>query len=112
MVPKGVARKGRVLVAAALVMLLGGCSRPIDGTPVAAPGKPAWAPGRICSRPPAGNTCRWGSPGRREVMTAIGEAGNRLVATNPDLWAGVAAALCTFADPSAPVKDVVTGGVR
>ena len=35
-----------------------------------------------------------------------------MVATNPDLWVGVAAALCTFVDPSAPVKDVVTGGMR
>jgi hypothetical protein len=49
---------------------------------------------------------------RREVINAIGTAGNKLVATNPDLWTGVAAALCTFASPSAPVKDVVTGGIR
>jgi hypothetical protein len=49
---------------------------------------------------------------RREVINAIGESGNKLVATNPDLWTGVAAALCTFAAPSAPVKDVVTGGIR
>jgi hypothetical protein len=52
------------------------------------------------------------SSARREVIAAIGADGNDLVATNPDLWAGVAAALCTFASPSAPVRDVVTGGIR
>jgi hypothetical protein len=49
---------------------------------------------------------------RREVITAIGSDGNQLVATNPDLWIGVAAALCAFVDPGAPVRDVVTGGMR
>jgi len=88
-------------------VLLGavGCSRGIAGTPVAAPGPPLLA-----------TTCRDYSDmtpaARREVINAIGEAGNKLVATNPDLWTGVAAALCTFAAPSAPVKDVVTGGIR
>ena len=113
MVPKKMLPgKTAVLVAAALVMLLGGCSRPIDGTPVAAPGEVGMGAGADLLE----TTCReyvpMGQSGRREVMVAIGEAGNRLVAANPDLWAGVAAALCTFADPSAPVKDVVTGGVR
>ena len=82
-----------------------GCSRGIAGTPVAAPGLPLLA-----------TTCRdYGGmtpAARREVITAIGEAGNKLVAANPDLWTGVAAALCTFVAPSAPVKDVVTGGIR
>jgi hypothetical protein len=81
------------------------CSRGIAGTPVAAPGLPLLA-----------TTCRdYGGmtpAARREVITAIGEAGNKLVAANPDLWTGVAAALCTFVAPSAPVKDVVTGGIR
>ena len=49
---------------------------------------------------------------RRDVIVAIGEDGNKVVAANPDLWVGVAAALCNFVDPSAPVKDVVTGGRR
>jgi hypothetical protein len=49
---------------------------------------------------------------RRDVIAAIAEDGNKLVASNPDLWVGVAAALCTFAAPGAPVKDVVTGGIR
>ena len=82
-----------------------GCSRGIAGTPVAAPGPPLLA-----------TTCRdyagMAPEARREVIKAIGEAGNKLVATNPELWTGVAAALCTFAAPSAPVKDVVTGGIR
>ncbi|MCB9410672.1 hypothetical protein [Mycolicibacterium sp.] len=113
MVPRKVLpAKAGVLAVAALMILLGGCSRPIDGTPVAAPGEVGMGAGADLLE----TTCReyvpMGQSGRREVMTAIGEAGNRLVATNPDLWAGVAAALCTFADPSAPVKDVVTGGVR
>jgi hypothetical protein len=52
------------------------------------------------------------SAARSEVIAAIGAEGNDLVAANPDLWAGVATALCTFASPSAPVRDVVTGGMR
>ena len=32
---------------------------------------------------------------------------------NPELWAGVAGALCSFVSPSAPVRDVVIGqGIR
>ena len=49
---------------------------------------------------------------RRDVIAAIGEDGNKVVAASPDLWVGVATALCNFVDPSAPVKDVVTGGMR
>ena len=99
-------RRTTVTVLATLTVLTsGGCSRGIAGTPVAAPGPPLLA-----------TTCRdyaeMTPAARREVIKAIGEAGNKLVATNPDLWTGVAAALCTFASPSAPVKDVVTGGIR
>ena len=93
------------LLAVPVVLGAIGCSRGIAGTPVAAPGPPLLA-----------TTCRdYGDmtpAARREVITAIGEAGNKLVAANPDLWTGVAAALCTFAAPSAPVKEVVTGGIR
>lgn len=93
------------LLAVPIVLGTVGCSRGISGTPVAAPGPPLLA-----------TTCRdyadMTPAARREVITAIGAAGNKLVATNPDLWTGVAAALCTFASPSAPVKDVVTGGIR
>ena len=50
--------------------------------------------------------------GRREVIAAIGADGNKLVASNPELWVGLAAALCTFTDPETPVLDVVAGGLR
>lgn len=87
----------------------GGCSRAVGGTPVATPGQ-FGAAARIET------TCRdyvgMTESERREVIAAIGEDGNKLVAGNPDLWVGVAAALCNFVDPSAPVKDVVTGGMR
>jgi len=99
-------RRTTVTVLATLTFLtLGGCSRGIAGTPVAAPGAALLA-----------TTCRdysgMSPTARREVIAAIAEGGNKLVATNPDLWVGVAAALCTFAAPGAPVKDVVTGGIR
>lgn len=93
------------LLAATAVLVAGGCSRGIAGTPVAAPGAALLA-----------TTCRdysaMSPTARREVIAAIADGGNQLVATNPDLWVGVAAALCTFAAPSAPVRDVVTGGIR
>ena len=58
-------------------------------------------------------TCReylkMDEPTRREVITAIGESGNKFIAGNPELWAGVAGALCGFVDPSAPVKDIILG---
>ncbi|MCB1264303.1 MAG: hypothetical protein KDB56_06885 [Mycobacterium sp.] len=113
MLAGGFCLRGTAVIAlTAVALLAGGCSRAIDGTPVATPGEAGIGAGAALLE----TTCReyvpMGQSGRREVMVAIGEAGNRLVAANPDLWAGVAAALCTFADPSAPVKDVVTGGVR
>lgn len=87
----------------------GGCSRAIEGTPQAAPGE-------VGTAALLNTTCReYGSmkqTSRREVMAAIGAEGNQLVAANPDLWVGVAAALCSFVDPGAPVRDVVTGGIR
>lgn len=96
-----------ILIAA--VVGAGGCSRAIEGTPMATPGQ-AGAAARlntIC-RDYVGMT----ESERRDVIIAIGEDGNKVVAANPDLWVGVAAALCNFVDPSAPVKDVVTGGMR
>ena len=96
-----------LLVAAAVGV--GGCSRAIEGTPKATPGQAGTA-ARLNS------TCRdylgMTESERRDVIIAIGEDGNKVVAANPDLWVGVAAALCNFVDPSAPVKDVVTGGMR
>ena len=96
-----------LLVAA--VVGAGGCSRAIEGTPMATPGQ-AGAAGRI------NTTCRdylaMTESQRRDVIIAIGEDGNKVVAANPNLWVGVAAALCNFVDPGAPVKNVVTGGMR
>ncbi|MEI6252166.1 MAG: hypothetical protein WCP30_05125 [Mycobacteriaceae bacterium] len=93
----------------AVVMGADGCSRAIGGTPMATPGQ-AGAAARVNA------TCRdyvgMTESERRDVIIAIGEDGNKVVAANPDLWVGVAAALCNFVDPSAPVKDVVTGGMR
>jgi len=98
---------GALLVAA--VLGVGGCSRAVEGTPMATPGQ-AGAAARI------NTTCRdyvgMTQAQRRDVIVAIGEDGNKVVAANPDLWVGVAAALCNFVDPGAPVKDVVTGGMR
>lgn len=103
-----VRRAAAVLVAVA-ALAAGGCSRAIDGTPVATPGQAGLAA-------LLNTTCRdyvsMSGGERRGVIAAIGEDGNKLVAANPDLWVGVAAALCTFADQSAPVRDVVTGGIR
>lgn len=102
---------GRRAVASVLLVaaLVAGCSRAIGGTPVAAPGD-------LAAAALTATTCRdyrAMKPGaRREVIAAIGADGNKLVAANPDLWVGVAAALCSFVDPGAPVRDVVTGGVR
>ena len=92
-----------------MALAVSGCSHAIGGTPVAAPGEVgAAALLRTTCRDYAAMT----TAARRDVIVAIGEEGNKLVAANPDLWVGVAAALCSFVDPSAPVKDVVTGGIR
>lgn len=94
------------LIAAAV---LAGCSRAVDGTPTAAEGE-------VGAAALLNTTCReyvaMKDAARRSVIVAIGANGNRLVAANPDLWVGVTAALCSFADASAPVRDVVTGGMR
>ena len=100
-------------VAAVAVLVAGGCSRAIPGTPVATPGEGgrSVAVGELLS-----TTCRQfmglKNPERQDVITAIAEDGNEIIAMNPEVWVGVATALCTFADPSAPVRDVITGGIR
>lgn len=100
---------GTAAVLLTFVLGAAGCSHAIGGTPVAAPGEVgAAALLRTTCRDYAAMT----DTARRDVIAAIGAEGNKLVAANPDLWVGVAAALCTFVDPSAPVKDVVTGGIR
>jgi hypothetical protein len=105
---------GWAMVAVVAVMAGGGCANAITGTPVATPGEAGkgMVPADLLT-----TTCReyltMDVVTRREVIKAIGENGNQLVAMNPELWAGVAGALCGFVDPSAPVKDVVMGqGIR
>lgn len=96
-------------VAAMICVVLGGCARAISGTPMP-------DPAAVRGAALLSTTCReyvaMKDGPRRDVIVAIGQDGNKLVAANPDLWVGVAAALCTFVAPSAPVKDVVTGGMR
>ena len=49
---------------------------------------------------------------QREVISAIGEE-NDLIALNPELWITLTSALCTFAEPSATVREVLEGqGIR
>ena len=106
-------RSAAVAAVIAAALVAPGCSRPIDGTPVAGPDATGAA---VPEADLLATTCRqyqaMPSEARREVILAIGEDGNQLVAINPDVWVGVAAALCTFADAGAPVRDVVTGGIR
>lgn len=92
-------------LAVAAVLGTAGCDRSIAGTPVAAAGAALLSTrcSEYVSLPEAG---------RREVIAAIGADGNKLVASNPELWVGLAAALCTFTDPETPVIDVVAGGLR
>lgn len=107
-------RVGLAVLAAVLVLGGSGCAKPIPGTPVAVPGqagKPL-APADLSSA-----TCReylaMDDATRREVIKAIGEKGNQLIGLNPEVWVGVASALCTFVAPSAPVRDILVGqGLR
>ncbi len=102
-------RWGGTVLAVVAVLVLGGCSRAISGTAVAPPGAAAEA--ALLS-----TTCRayisMNKTARREVITAIGDNGNKLAQANPDLWVGLAAALCAFTNPTTPVKDAITGGIR
>ncbi|WP_144418182.1 hypothetical protein [Mycobacterium sp. EPa45] len=107
-------RLGCAVMAATVVLTGAGCAKAITGTPVATPGEAGkgMVPADLLT-----TTCRefltMDTVTRREVIVAIGKSGNQLVASNPQLWAGVASALCGFVDPSAPVKDVVMGqGIR
>ena len=107
-------RLGLAALATVVVMTGAGCAKPITGTPVAAPGqagKPL-APADLAT-----TTCReylaMDEATRGEVIKAIGDKGNQLITMNPEIWVGVAGALCTFVDPSAPVRDILVGqGLR
>jgi hypothetical protein len=87
----------------------GGCSRAIGGTAVATPGQAGLAAtiNTDCS-----DYVSMTQSERRDVIVAIAEDGNKILAENPDQWVAVAAALCRFVDPSAPVKDILPGGMR
>ena len=109
-------RAALVAMVTAVVMsvAVAGCANEISGTPVAAPGEAGkgLAPADLLS-----TTCRqfltMDDPTRREVITAIGQDGNKFISGNPEIWVGVAGALCSFVDPSAPVKDIIMGeGMR
>jgi hypothetical protein len=108
----GMGRCGAALLAAVTAIGVAGCSRAVDGTAIAGPGMA----GAGVGADPLSTTCReyvaMRAAERRAVLAAIGADGNDLVEMNPDLWVGVAAALCSFADPGAPVRDMVTGGMR
>jgi hypothetical protein len=49
---------------------------------------------------------------QRAVISAIGEE-NDLISLNPELWITLTSALCTFAEPSTTVREVLEGqGIR
>ena len=103
-----------MVMAIPIAVVAAGCANEISGTPVAAPGEAgkALAPADLLS-----TTCRqfltMDDTTRREVITAIGEDGNKFISGNPEVWVGVAGALCSFVDPSAPVRDIIMGeGMR
>jgi hypothetical protein len=93
-----------VLLAAAV--LSAGCSRAVEGTPVAAPGQAGML------ETTCGDYVGMDPRDRREVIVAIGDAGNRLVALNPDAWVDLSVALCNFVDPDAALADVLKGAAR
>jgi len=109
-----VGRFGVAVLAVTVAVAGGGCSTYVDGRAVGVPGQTGQnaAPADL-----VGTTCRqyltMDDKTRREVIKAIAKQGNQLVSLNPDLWVGIAGALCTFVDPSAPVKDILLGqGMR
>ena len=98
-----------LLVAAILAT---GCSRAIEGTPVATPGQAGITEGAALLDTTCGDYLTMDKADRLKVMTAIGEAGNRLVAIAPEAWVDLSAGLCTFVDPGVAVKEVVRGAAR
>lgn len=118
------------------------CSTTVDGNPVAGPDTqapstqaPSTSAPTTRTTPPGAPTVpsvptRTATPGspaadttcdeyidldeaaQREVITAVA-ADNELVSLNPELWVTLTSALCTFAEPSTPVRDVLAGqGIR
>lgn len=99
-----------VLLVAAV--LTAGCSRAVEGTPTATPGQAGITEAAALLDTTCGDYLTMPKPDQLKVMTAIGEAGNRLVAIAPQAWVDLAAGLCTFVDPGVGVKDVVRGAAR
>lgn len=129
---------GLVVAGAAIVAA---CSTTVDGTPQAGPDTSPLttteSPDLSTTRttPPGAPTVptvptRTATPGapiedttcdeyidldedaQRRVIVAVGKE-NELVTLNPELWITLTSALCTFAEPSTPVRDVLEGqGIR
>jgi len=99
---------GLAVVLAATVIGVDGCSRAIGGNAVATPGQAGLAAKVNTS---CHDYVAMTQSQRRDVIAAIGENGNKILAENPDQWVAVASALCRFVDPSAPVKDILPGGM-
>jgi hypothetical protein len=118
------------------------CSTTVDGNPVAGPDTQALSTPAPTTQSPTTRTTPPGAPtvpsvptrtatpgspaadttcdeyinldetAQREVITAVA-ADNQLVSLNPELWVTLTSALCTFAEPSTPVRDVLAGqGIR
>ena len=107
--------RATVVLAAAtttVVVLAGGCSRAVEGTPVATPGQAGISAGAVLLDTTCAEFVAQDERARREVIVAIGEEGNRLVALSPDAWVDLAAALCNFVDPGSRVADVLRGAAR
>jgi hypothetical protein len=107
--------RGTVLLAAAVaavVVLAGGCSRAVEGTPVATPGQAGISASGALLDTTCAEFVAQDERDRREVIVAIGDEGNRLVALSPDAWVDLAAALCNFVDPGSRVADVLRGAAR
>ena len=102
----------RVAVLLAVVVLAGGCSRAVEGTPVATPGQAGFTADTALLDITCADFVALDDLDRREVIVAIGESGNRLVALSPDAWVDLAAALCNFVEPDTLVVDVLKGAAR
>jgi hypothetical protein len=104
-------RRSTVILLTAVV-LAGGCSRAVDGTPTATPGQGGVGTDAALLETTCEDFVALDDRDRREVIVAIGEAGNRIVALGPDAWVDLAAALCNFVGPEARVADVLEGAAR
>lgn len=104
-----VAGRAAAAVLVVVAVLSGGCSRAVGGTPVATPGAAGLAAALNAT---CGDFLNMAAPERLQVVTAIAESGNRLVALDPNAWVDLTAGLCSFVSPGAAVKDVLRGAAR